>query len=1380
MRLADIRITTPSARVIVAVLGMTLVAATARAQLVCPQRANLVSPSEGATVSSPVRLDWSDAPNAIGYRVRIQAGNFSNEKITLESELKIALPAGDVSWTVSSLRDRCDEVTSVTGRFQVAATLCNPDRVPTLIEPMPGASTSTFVRFEWNAVPDAISYDVAITVNGGPVTMVGNTSATNLLVDVPPGAISWIVRAYLNGCTATVSQPRSFNASDAVCSGAAPSLLSPTNGAQNLASPVTLSWSSVSGADSYRVWASINGASPSVVALVRQGATTLTLQWPSGTVEWSVQALFDRCPPSSSTRSSFSIAPRSSCPTTVAIPLSPANGARDSTNPVTFSWAPAEGAFAYQLVASIDGRAAEELGLTKATELERTLPAGEIEWWVRALYAACPSVDGPHTRFTVSSDSCSGAPALLQPAENSMVVSPVEFRWTTVPGASRYRVWIEYRDKPVTLAGETPWRSLSRILPPGALRWWVEAVVERCGSIRSIDGHFQIQRGQSCTDQKPALLSPANEDTVVSSPVSLSWSEVTNAIAYQVWIALGDGGFEPVATVRSTSFEQPVPPGRIRWRVYALFEECDPVPSDIGVFSVTLDASCIRPHPQLLSPIDGDAVTPLARFAWTPVAGASSYEIWLSLEGEEPVKAASSTKPRIEIPLSAGQYRWLVVAKLDTCPPIRSAGSRFEVLASSDCTTPGTTVIRAPGEALSGRDYQVRWSAPGAGQSWELQESMTSSFEGAITTDLTADFTTFKHIVTQPTAYYYRARPVSDCSDERGTYSEPRRVVVIPAKAVGVTRGRLSASYGALEPIASTLFVPGSPAGPVSFTATSDQPWLTVAPSNGTIPVTGLDLQLTADPSRLNPGTSTASVTISSGTSSKGLRSLDTPTTIVPIAVSLVAPVSSGGSSAPPLDALIIPAIAHAAGAGGSQFVSDVRIANLSSQLQRHQLRFTATGVNGLQTSQSTTVEVPPGQTMALDDILKSWFGGGSATGESSVGALEIRPQTTTSGSSAASVTAAAAVTTYATSRTYNETESGTLGQFIPAVPYSRFVGKNATLSLQQISESSTYRTNIGLVEASGAPASIRVSVFTASGTKLGEFPVELRPREHIQLKQPLLTNGFVVDDGRIEVEVTSETGRITAYASVLDSITNDPFLVTPVEIAKVSSAKLVVPGVADLQNGIDSWRTDLRLFNGSTSQQQATIAFFPQGNSSPSNSTSITLAPGQVYGANDALRTLFNVNSAVGAFHITTAAPATMVATARTYNQTSNGTYGQFIPAVAQSDSIGLGDPTRQILQLEQSSAFRSNIGLVEVTGNPVTLEITAWVPGNAVAPVLKVALAANEFRQYNRLLDSLGVTPAYNARISIKVVEGAGRIAAYGSAIDEGTEDPTYVPAQ
>ena len=112
---------------------------------------------------------------------------------------------------------------------------------------------------------------------------------------------------------------------------------------------------------------------------------------------------------------------------------------------------------------------------------------------------------------------------------------------------------------------------------------------------------------------------------------------------------------------------------------------------------------------------------------------------------------------------------------------------------------------------------------------------------------------------------------------------------------------------------------------------------------------------------------------------------------------------------------------------------------------------------------------------------------------------------------------------------------------------------------------------------------------------------------------------------------------------------------------------------------------------------------------------------------------------------------------------------------------SIGLADNrVLQILQLESSDKMRTNLGFVETNGSPVTIEISAIPPDSKVAPKTQLTLAANQFIQLNDALKSFGLGTVYNARVTVKVLSGTGRVTAYGSVIDAATQDPTYVLAQ
>src|ERR1019366_7279596 len=272
-----------------------------------------------------------------------------------------------------------------------------------------------------------------------------------------------------------------------------------------------------------------------------------------------------------------------------------------------------------------------------------------------------------------------------------------------------------------------------------------------------------------------------------------------------------------------------------------------------------------------------------------------------------------------------------------------------------------------------------------------------------------------------PQKWRYRVRAISSCDDERGPYSRIVIVTVLP----DAPEKQTSVEIGTQSTIRQTIFIPGhTPALP--FTARTDKPWATVTPSSGTLGTQGVTLTIVSDPTALKLGTNTATVILTFGAAGKdGVNASDTtPPASVPVSVTTVTPVSSGGKSTPLPNSLIIPAVGHATGVNNSLFESDLRIANITAQAMTYQLNFTATATDGTQSGQSTTIQVNPGSTMALNDILTSFFGQGS-DGSSALGVLEIRPLTTTTQSGPPSVQ------TVASSRTYNSTPTGTFGQFI-------------------------------------------------------------------------------------------------------------------------------------------------------------------------------------------------------------------------------------------------------------------------------------------------------------------------------------------------------------
>lgn len=708
----------------------------------------------------------------------------------------------------------------------------------------------------------------------------------------------------------------------------------------------------------------------------------------------------------------------------------------------------------------------------------------------------------------------------------------------------------------------------------------------------------------------------------------------------------------------------------------------------------------------------------------------------------------------------------------------------FFVFAYADATQlTCTPLAAAPPIAQSGGSYTISWTATTNPQTqYQIDESTTSDFSTNVTSQtVSGTSATFTHSVNSNTSFYYRVRATS-CGGGPGPFSPTVSTVVqapvqVPASARSAD---LVVPFGSTQPVTMQIFLPG-PSGKAGsldtgYTATTDKPYLSVTPSSGTIPPGGTTVTVTANPASLPPGASTGTVTVVSG---------GTTVANVPLSVSVVTPIAPGGKTLPPNNALIIPVVTHVNGAT-SPFFSDVRLTNASASAIKYQISFTPTRTDATTSSKATQITVDGQQTVALNDIVKDFFGYGAtgAANDIGFGSLEIRPLNTSS------------LLTFGSSRTYASTTAGTFGQFIAAIPFSKFIGtvssiplpggtpsaRATLLSLQQVAQSAKFRTNLGLAEGSGSPASGTIKVFNDAGALLKSVPYSLMPGEHQQLNAFLATNGLTLDDGRIEVTVDSPAGAVAAYASVLDNLTNDPLAVMPAIASQISASRYVIPGIADLNNGAANFHSDMRIYNGGSSAVTATLTYRPQG--SPASATvaaPVTIGPGEVKAFDNVLPSLFNVTNSGGAVLLTTAASSSLVVTGRTYSiDANNGTFGQFIPGVTPAEGIGLGDRALQVLQLEQSQNFRSNLGLAELSGNPAKVRVSLYLPDSKVTPSTEVDLAANEFRQLSGVIAGMNPGNTYNARITVEVISGTGRVTAYGSVVDNATQDPTYVPAQ
>lgn len=887
-----------------------------------------------------------------------------------------------------------------------------------------------------------------------------------------------------------------------------------------------------------------------------------------------------------------------------------------------------------------------------------------------------------------------------------------------------------------------------------------------------------VTSSTGCPTSAPGGLSPADGATNVSTNGTFSWSNV-NASGYTIYLdVVGPGGscskFFAATGVTTAQFFGLQPGTTYQWRVEATTSGCQSLSSSCIKF--TTASNCPTTPPTLTLPISG-SVNGTTTYSWSSVPGAIDYKLFVN-GTLVTTTTATSFGP---VTVGNGPVSWFVVAEFGGgCPALQSAIASF-----NGCNTADPPLPSLVAQAASGEGYDLTFTNVPGQTGAIVDESTDLNFAAGSTTSQTVTTNTvhFQHLVTSAKGFYYRVRAILPC----GTTINSLVVRVVLAPFTPPTNPNVSVPSGNKARVAIIVHVPGFPGQTLPFTASLDpKPWLlSVEPTSGDLPPEGKDFTVFVDPSILPNGTFTGTLILSVTTpNSGGIANNGVTPVTVPVSISLVTPITPTTSSTPPANAVIVPSAGHLDGIN-SHWQSDVFVSNTTAQSTKYQLTFTPDDVSlGVK---RTLIDVGAGATTALVDIVKTWYGVGSL-GESANGVIEIRPFAPSGKGTPSNDDVSVSFTGIASSRAYNvsSTSNATLGQFIPALPFSGFVGKaldNAhaatVLGLQQIAQNNDYRSNIGVLEASGQPVSVLVSAFDGNGNKLLDFPLDLRGGEQRQLNSFLAQNRITLDTGRIEVKVLSGDGKIAAYASVVDNKSGDPFLVSGVPLGQNAFNHFVLPGAADLNTGAASWRTDMQILNPTTSAQTVELTFQPQNGGGGPRTTSMMINAGELKRIDNIVSSLFGVTNTGGAVHVTTATATPLVVTGRTFDLTSNGTFGQFVPAVTEADAVGGGGGTLHILQAEDSVRYRMNLGVAEVTGKPATVEVQVILPDSKISPSTQIPIPANGFLQIP-VIQSLGLSNIYNAHVTVKVVGGDGKVSAYGSVIDQITQAPTYIPAQ
>jgi hypothetical protein len=183
--------------------------------------------------------------------------------------------------------------------------------------------------------------------------------------------------------------------------------------------------------------------------------------------------------------------------------------------------------------------------------------------------------------------------------------------------------------------------------------------------------------------------------------------------------------------------------------------------------------------------------------------------------------------------------------------------------------------------------------------------------------------------------------------------------------------------------------------------------------------------------------------------------------------------------------------------------------------------------------------------------------------------------------------------------------------------------------------------------------------------------------------------------------------------------------------------------------------------------------------NAMPAASDTFDLEPGEAIRHADVLAAAFGVadgTDAAGALAVISNTAELKIFT-RTYNTSQGGTFGQAFAGVPADDLIP-ANTKKRLLFFTETGSYRSNIGLLNGTGSPITVNWERFRADGSMIDTGSAELAAWGNTQLNSVFQA--EAPISAAYIDVWTSTDDGAVFAYGSVLDNLTSDPTTVLPQ
>ncbi len=232
------------------------------------------------------------------------------------------------------------------------------------------------------------------------------------------------------------------------------------------------------------------------------------------------------------------------------------------------------------------------------------------------------------------------------------------------------------------------------------------------------------------------------------------------------------------------------------------------------------------------------------------------------------------------------------------------------------------------------------------------------------------------------------------------------------------------------------------------------------------------------------------------------------------------------------------------------------------------------------------------------------------------------------------------------------------------------------------------------------------------------------------------------------------------------------------VKVYRLVPRTLYLPGAANTGGANGSrWTTDLELMNRGTDSASYSVELLvrDQANSAP-EAVSFELAPGRAVRYANVLENLFEAAGA-GTLRIT-ATRGDLMASARTSSEEGDGFYGQYIEGMDGLNATGSGQ--QHLIQLQNDAVARTNIGVVNACDLTIQVDVAFFAADGSSLGGEQLDLEPFESSQMNNVFTINKLREVDDAFAVVSSSTSGAAFFAYASVVDNGTNDPIFVPGR